>query len=193
MMLPLVLCSSSPARRALLKRLELPFTACSPDIDETPLPGESAFDLVARLAEQKAQAHKAKYPAHLIIGCDQVIELDGEIVGKPNDHADAVRTLTRASNNCMHSYTGMCLFNSKTGRKQTIVEPYDVYFRELSTQTIENYLQQEKPYQCAGSIKAEGLGTILFSRLQGDDPTALTGLPLIRLTSLLQNEGIAIV
>ena len=193
MSLKLVLCSSSPGRKALLKRLELPFTVCSPDIDETPLPGETAVELVTRLSEQKAKAHQAKFPQHLIIGCDQVIELGGEIIGKPKDHADAVRALTRASKNCMHSYTGMCLFNSQTGNTQTIVEQYDVYFRELSPETIESYLQREKPYNCAGSIKAEGLGTILFERLQGDDPTALTGLPLIQLTTSLMNEGINII
>ena len=181
----------------MLHRLGLPFSVIAPQADETPLPGESARALVARLASVKAHAvvRQRPHPAGhaLIIGSDQVAVLDGEIIGKPGDHHTAVQQLTKASGKRMEFLTGLCLLNSTTHRMQVDVTPFSVMFRVLSAAQIERYLRHEKPYNCAGSFKSEGLGIALFDKLEGDDPTALIGLPLISLVRMLEQENIHVI
>lgn len=188
----LVLGSTSPFRRELLNRLGLAFSTAAPEIDETPEHNEIAEALVVRLAKLKAKAVAKDHPNALIIGSDQVATIDGTILGKPNDHARAVEQLTRASGKRVTFFTGLCLLNSHTGDAQLCCEPFHVHFRRLDRASIENYLRREKPYQCAGSFKSEGLGIALFERMEGDDPNALIGLPLIRLVTMLKNEGVDI-
>ena len=188
----LILGSSSPFRAELLAKLGLPFTTASPDIDESPLENEQAEQLVKRLSEQKARAIGQHYTNALIIGSDQVAILDGQILGKPDNHINAVKQLTTASGKTVLFLTGLALLNSKTGQIHSLVEPFEVSFKTLSLAQIEFYLQQEQPYQCAGSFKSEGFGISLFYKLRGDDPNSLIGLPLIRLIELLKAEGIDI-
>lgn len=186
----LILGSSSPFRAELLAKLGLDFISSSPDIDESSLDNESAEQLVQRLSEQKALKIAETYSDALIIGSDQVAVLDGKVLGKPGNHENAVQQLTAASGKTVRFLTGLALLNSKTGNIQSLVETFDVSFITLSDNQIEFYLQQEKPYQCAGSFKSEGFGISLFSKLNGDDPNSLIGLPLIRLISLLKAEGV---
>jgi len=186
----LVLGSSSPFRRALLEKLGLNFESSSPDIDETAIENESAEELVARLSQQKAKAIAASYPDALIIGSDQVAVLENTILGKPGNHDNALKQLKAASGKHVRFLTGLTLLNAKTGQHQTCVEPFNVHFKSLSDQQIDYYLQQEQPYQCAGSFKSEGFGISLFSKLEGDDPNSLIGLPLIKLIEMLMVEGI---
>ncbi len=188
----IVLGSTSPFRRELLTRLGIPFTTASPDVDETALSGEAPQDLVVRLAQAKARAVAAAHPDALIIGSDQVACNDGTILGKPGNRDNALRQLSEASGRRISFYTGLCLLNAETGRSQVICEPFHVHFRVLEPSQIERYLDAEEPYNCAGSFKSEGLGIALFERMEGDDPNALIGLPLIRLVSMLQEEGISI-
>src|SRR5690606_31031097 len=184
----LVLASSSPHRRQLLDKLGLPYQVCAPNIDESRARGESPYDFVARLSREKALAVAQSFPNHLIIGSDQAAVLDGEVIGKPGDHERAKRQLADASGRSVLFLTGLCLYNSASGSTQLDVVPFRVHFRHLDEATIERYLQREQPYGCAGSFKSEGLGIALFERLEGDDPNALVGLPLIRLVSMLANE-----
>lgn len=186
----MILASTSSFRRELLKRLGLSFEIQAPDTDETPLPGEQSENLVARLAERKARSIARHESSALVIGCDQVAVLDGEIVGKPGDHEHALAQLSKASGKSVAFHTGLCLINSGNGRAQVEVVPYHVVFRQLSLDQIENYLRYEQPYQCAGSFRSEGLGIALFDRLEGEDPTSLVGLPLIRLVRMLEAEGV---
>jgi len=188
----LFLASTSPFRRELLMRLGLSFTTHAPDVDETRQPGEEARALVARLAEGKAEAVASRQPAALIIGSDQAAVLEGEIIGKPGDHAQAVRQLQRASGQTVAFYTGLCLLDSASGQRQVAVETFRVTFRTLTPTMIERYLRREQPYHCAGSFKSEGLGIALFERLEGDDPTSLIGLPLIRITRMLEAAGVTV-
>ncbi len=188
----IVLGSTSPFRRELLTRLGIPFTTASPDVDETALSGEAPQDLVVRLAQAKARAVAAAHPDALIIGSDQVACNDGKILGKPGNRDNALRQLSEASGRRISFYTGLCLLNAETGRSQVICEPFHVHFRVLEPSQIERYLDAEEPYNCAGSFKSEGLGIALFERMEGDDPNSLIGLPLIRLVSMLQEEGISI-
>ena len=188
----LILASTSPFRRDLLARLALPFMAQAPEVDETRLPGETAPELVARLAERKAAAVARQEPAALIIGSDQVAVLDGAIIGKPGDHQRAVAQLQQASGRTVVFYTGLCLLDSASGERQIAVEEFRVVFRALTPAMIERYLRREQPYQCAGSFKSEEMGIALFARLEGDDPTSLIGLPLIRLTRMLEAAGMAV-
>lgn len=181
----LILGSSSPARRALLPRLQIPFETFSPDVDESPLPNEQAPDLVMRLAELKAKTIAKTYPHALIIGADQVGVLDGHILTKPITHENAVKQLRLVSGRMARFYTGLCLYDAKEDHLQSALETYDVYFRELSDSDIEDYLQREQVLQCAGSFHAEGLGITLIEKFAGDDYTALIGLPLIRLAGML--------
>ena len=185
----LVLASSSPFRKQLLERLMVPFETISPDIDESPLEGETPRELVERLAIEKAKAVADTYPKALIIGSDQVALHGDTIVGKPHTHERAVEQLKQASGKSITLYTGLALFNASSGAMQSLVEPFTVHFRTLSDETIENYLQKERPYNCAGSVRSEALGVALIERYEGDDPAALIGLPLIRLVSMLKNEG----
>ncbi len=187
---PLVLASSSPYRRRLLEQLELPFECAAPNIDETPRPGETAEQLTRRLALAKARALAGHYPKHLIIGSDQVLLLDGQPVSKPGNHAAALDQLRRCSGRTVRFSTALCLLNSASGDHQLACEPFDVVFRELDDASIERYLQREQPYDCAGSFRMEGLGISLFQALRGDDPNSLIGLPLIRLCTMLRNEGV---
>lgn len=186
----LILGSSSPFRAEILTKLGLPFITASPDIDESSLAGEQAEQLVKRLSELKAYKIAESYPKALIIGSDQVALLDGAILGKPGNHDNAVKQLTAASGNTVKFLTGLALLNSQTGHIQSVVETFEVGFKTLSSSQIDFYLRQEQPYQCAGSFKSEGFGISLFSKLNGNDPNSLVGLPLIRLISLLEAEGI---
>lgn len=184
----LVLASTSPYRRALLEKLGVTFECAAPGVDETALPGETPRHLVLRLAHAKAQALAERYPQHLIIGSDQVCVLDGEITGKPLTEENAVKQLMKARGNIVTFYTGLALYNSATGHLQTECEPFDVHFRHLSEQEITDYLRKERPLNCAGSFKSEGLGITLFERLEGRDPNTLVGLPLIALCQMLRRE-----
>lgn len=189
----LILASTSPFRRELLARLGLPFSTQAPDVNESRRPGEDAPVLVARLAELKARAVARHEPTALIIGSDQAAVLEGEIIGKPGDYDRATAQLRRASGQTMIFYTGLCLLDSASGQCQVTVEPFRVTFRPLTPAMIDGYLRREQPYHCAGSFKSEGLGIALFERLEGDDPTGLIGLPLIRLTRMLEAAGVVVV
>lgn len=184
----IILASTSPWRRMLLEKLGVPFECAAPTTDETPLADESPRHLVLRLAQEKAQSLAQRYPQHLIIGSDQVCVLEGEITGKPHTEEKAHEQLRKASGNIVTFYTGLALFNSATGHLQTECEPFDVHFRHLSDREIEDYVRKERPLQCAGSFKSEGLGITLFERLEGRDPNTLVGLPLIALCQMLRRE-----
>jgi septum formation protein len=189
--LPLVLASTSPFRKELLQRLGITFTTAAPDVDESPLAGETPETLVKRLAEAKARAigHSCK---GLIIGSDQVATTGSDILGKPGTHARAAEQLQNLSGRLVTFHTGLCLLNSVTGEAEVDVIPFRVRFRQLDKGQIERYLQADRPYNCAGSFKSEGLGITLFEQMDGDDPTALVGLPLIRLTSMLAVAGVVL-
>jgi septum formation protein len=189
----LLLASTSPFRRELLMRLQLPFEVLAPCADETPWPDEQPPVLAARLAESKARSIAQREPGTLVIGSDQVAVLEGDILGKPGDYERAVAQLSRASGKTLMFYTGLCLIDSDSGRRQVDVVPFRVVFRTLTPAQISNYLHREQPYQCAGSFKSEGLGIALFERLEGDDPSSLIGLPLIRLIRMLEAEGVSVV
>lgn len=187
---PLILASTSPYRRALLERLGLSFSTAAPDVDERRHPGESPAELVRRLAEAKARAVAENHPDTLIIGSDQVACLDDAILGKPGDRDTAIAQLEHASGRCVLFLTGLCVLDARSGQARTLVEPFRVHFRHLTHARIQGYLERERPYDCAGSFKSEGLGIALFERLEGDDPNALIGLPLIRLIPLLEAAGL---
>lgn len=189
-MAPIILASSSPYRRQVLAKLGLDFNCEAPDIDESPLAGESAASLVKRLAKEKALVLAERYPESLIIGSDQVATLDQEILGKPHNHSRAKAQLLAANGRTLVFMTGLCLYNTKTKQSHISCETYSVSFRTLSEAQIDNYLLREKPYDCAGSFKSEGLGISLFDRVEGDDPNTLVGLPLIALVKMLDEEGI---
>jgi len=191
-MLPLILASSSPYRRELLQRLRLPFDCASPDIDESPLPGETAEQLVRRLAQSKARALAQRYPAHLIIGSDQAAVNGSRILGKPHDIGRATEQLKAASGKSVSFLTGLCLLNSQSGDAQVDCVPFTVHFRKLDEARIVRYLEAEQPFDCAGSFKAEGLGVSLFRSTEGEDATSLVGLPLIRLVDMLLAEQVQI-
>lgn len=186
----LILGSSSPFRAELLAKLQLDFIGASPDIDESPLKDEKPEQLVKRLAEAKARKVAELYPDALIIGSDQVAVLDGHIMGKPGSHQKATDQLSAASGNTVTFVTGLALYNAATKNMQSIVDYFDVVFRQLTAAQIAHYLKTEQPYQCAGSFKSEGFGISLFKELRGKDPNSLVGLPLIELIELLANEGI---
>ena len=188
----LVLASSSPYRATLLERLGLGFTCQSPDIDEAARPGESADVLVRRLAEAKARAIARGHREALVIGSDQVSVLNGQIIGKPGDHARAAEQLRAASGRRLSFLTGLCVLNGATDRAQVDVVATTVVFRELADAEIDAYLRRERPYDCAGAFKSEGLGIALLEGIESDDPTALIGLPLIRLCEMLRAEGVEI-
>ena len=188
----IVLGSSSPFRQELLRKLITNFETCSPDIDETPLLHEKPEALVARLALKKAEAVATRHPDALIIASDQVSVLQGQINGKPGSHERAFQQLKASSGNTVTFFTSLCLYDSKTHQSNLVVEPFQVHFRELEDGEITRYLEKETPFNCAGSFKSEGLGIALFSKLEGDDPNALIGLPLIKLAEMLRNQGIQI-
>lgn len=187
----LVLASTSPYRRELLQRLGIPFTTAAPDVDESALPGETPDELVRRLSESKARA-VGKTHAGLIIGSDQVATTGEDILGKPGSHERAVEQLHQLAGRTVTFHTGLCLLDTAKDTLQLDVLPFSVQFRQLSAAQIERYLRREQPYNCAGSFKSEALGITLFTRMHGDDPTALIGLPLIRLTDMLAVAGITL-
>ena len=186
----LVLGSTSPFRKSILEKLNLPFECAKPDIDETALVNESPQALVERLAIEKAKAVAHKFSNALIIGSDQVAVCDGEILGKPHTFDNGVKQLTQFSNKSVTFYTGLCVYNSGENIVKSLVEPFVVHFNQLSLPEIESYLIAEQPYNCAGSFKSEGLGICLFKKLEGDDPNTLIGLPLIKLVNLLKQHGL---
>lgn len=188
---PLLLASSSPYRRALLAKLGLAFITASPDIDESPAPGESARELATRLAREKAKALAPSCPGHWVIGSDQVASLDdGECLSKPGNYANAFDQLSRSSGQTVTFFTGLALLNTDTGEQQAHCEVFEAHFRQLAPGEIEHYLRTEKPFDCAGSFKMEGLGIALFDSLEGRDPNSLVGLPLIALTDMFRNWGL---
>jgi septum formation protein len=189
--LPIVLASTSPFRKELLQRIGIDFETAAPDIDESPLPGEAPENLVKRLSEAKARVIGKIRPG-LIIGSDQVASVGDEILGKPGTHENAVAQLRKLSGKLVTFQTGLCLLNSASNQAQVDIIPFRVQFRELDAQQIERYLQADQPYNCAGSFKSEGLGITLFERMEGEDPTALIGLPLIRLTDMLMQAGLVL-
>ncbi len=189
-MTQLVLASTSPFRREILQKLHISFESCSPEVDEQRFDGETPGALVARLAQAKAEAVAERFPDALIIGSDQVAVNGDEILGKPGTHEKAIEQLLASSGKEVTFFTGLALHNSSTGKTQVRVVPFHVHFRDLTRQQIENYLNVEKPYNCAGSFKSEGFGITLFSKLEGDDPNTLIGLPLIELVQMLESEGL---
>jgi len=189
----LILASSSPYRRELLSRLQLAFSCITPDVDETALAGELPQTTALRLAQVKARKVAISQPHALIIGCDQVATLDNIQLGKPLTHDNATRQLRMMRGREVIFHSALCLFNPLTQHMQAEVVPYSVTFRNLSDTQIENYLQKEQPYQCAGSAKSEGLGIAIIAKMTGDDPNALIGLPLISLVNMLQNEGVNVI
>jgi len=190
---PLVLASTSIYRSQLLSTLQIPFQTAAPDVDETPLPGESAEQTSWRLSRIKAQVVAKRFPDALIIGSDQVALLDGQQIGKPLNHDNAVLQLRAMRGKTVDFYTALTLLNAASGEMQTDVAITKVSFRSLSDDQIERYLKKEQPYHCAGSAKSEGLGIALISSIRGDDPNALIGLPLILLASMLEKQGVMII
>jgi septum formation protein len=190
----IILASRSPYRRALLRQIHLEHDAQPADLDESALPGELPADTATRLAHEKARAVAPRYPDALIIGSDQVCALeDGTALGKPGNHEAAVRQLTQMSGRRVLFHTAACLLNARTGRARHASVPTEVQYRTLSRDTIEAYLNSDKPYDCAGSAKIESLGIALVERVSSDDPSALIGLPLIALIGLLADEGVRVI
>ena len=187
-----VLASSSPFRRELLARLQIPFVTASPDADESALPGEAPVATARRLAEAKARAMVERYPDALIIGSDQVAASGDQRFGKPGNRANAIAQLRSMRGKSVVFHTGLCLLDSASGRTQVSCIDTHVGFRDLGDAEIESYLDKEDALNCAGSAKSEGLGISLLTYLRGDDPTALVGLPLIALCNMLRAEGIAL-
>ncbi|WP_421271139.1 Maf family protein [Aeromonas taiwanensis] len=190
MQMPLILASTSRYRKALLEKLGLPFQCASPEVDETPIPGESAEALVRRLARAKAMAIAERHDHGLIIGSDQVCVCDGQILGKPGTVENAVAQLMRAQGKRVTFLTGLCVIDAASGHAEQIVEPFAVHFRSLDEAAIRRYVEAELPLDCAGSFKCEGMGIVLFEALEGRDPNALIGLPLIALINLLGRHGL---
>ena len=189
---PLILASTSVYRSELLARLRIPFQTAAPDIDETPLSDEDAKQTSWRLSRAKAQAVAVEYPKALIIGSDQVALLGNQQLGKPLTHDNAVKQLRAMRGQPVTFYTALTLLNARTGGIQTEVAVNRVNYRELTDTQIESYLQKEQPYHCAGSVKSEGLGITLISSMEGEDPNALVGLPIILLVNMLLREGVKI-
>jgi septum formation protein len=188
----IVLASSSTYRKALIARLGLDCSRAAPDIDERALSAEAPAAMALRLAQAKARKIAEREPVALIIGSDQVAVLDDQPIGKPRTHAVAVRQLQAMSGKIVVFHTALCLLNSETNAVQLANVPTTVRFRKLDAAQIERYLQQDQPYDCAGSAKIEALGITLVEQVESDDPTALIGLPLIALVTMLQKEGIHI-
>ncbi len=189
-MVKIVLASSSPYRRELLSRFNLPFDVFNPDIDEVPHPKETAKKVSIRLAREKAFNVAPHYSNSLIIGSDQTAECQNHIIEKPITHTQAVSQLQFLSGKLVTFYTSLCVLNTKTQELQECVVVFEVKYKTLSEKIIESYLLKEQPYNCVGSVKSEGLGITLLEYIKGEDPTALIGLPLMKLTQMLQKEGI---
>jgi septum formation protein len=189
----IILASSSVYRRELLQKLQIQFSCVSPKVDETPLIEEKPHQTALRLAQDKARKVADEYPHALVIGCDQVATLDNTPLGKPLNHQNATKQLQLMRGREVTFYSALCLLNAATGNMQSEVVPTLVKFRQYKDEEIENYLAKDQPYQCAGSAKSEGLGIVLIERMIGEDPNALVGLPLIKLVSMLSNEGVAVI
>lgn len=191
----LILGSSSVYRKELLSRLGLPFEVMTPDIDETALPGETPSATALRLAQQKTAAIAAKAPGSLIIGSDQVATLDGEQIGKPGNHANALLQLQKMRGREVVFHTALCLFDGRSDISSPQIQLDNIQtfvtFRDLPDTELDAYLRIEQPYDCAGSAKNEGLGIAILEKITSSDPTALTGLPLIALTGMLRRANIA--
>lgn len=188
----LILASTSPYRRELLSRLQVPFEIAAPEVDEVPLTGESPVETAERLAEAKARAVAALFPDGLIIGSDQVAHMGDRRFGKPGTRENALAQLRAMSGHSVVFHTGLCLLNAASGRVHVRGIPTEVRFRELSDAEIMRYLEREDSLNCAGSARSEGLGISLLEYMRGDDPNALVGLPLIALSEMLRAEGIAL-
>ena len=186
----LILASTSRHRRALLQRLGVAFEVVAPGVDETPLPGERPAETAVRLAEAKARAVARVHPDALIIGSDQVANFHGDPVGKPRDRAHALEQLRAMRGRTIIFHTAVALLNARTGVCRNALVDVASTFRSADDAALEAYLDREQPFDCTGSVKSEGLGIVLFTRIASDDPTALIGLPLIRLTDLLEAEGV---
>ncbi|HXV10985.1 MAG TPA: Maf family nucleotide pyrophosphatase [Burkholderiales bacterium] len=189
---PLVLASTSPYRRELLARLRVPFEIRAPGIDEVALPGEAPRDTAVRLSQWKAKAAAASCEGALVIGSDQVAVLDGKAIGKPGSHEMAVLQLKTLRGRCVTFHTAVALLNTTNEAMQLAEVPTQVYFRNCSDDEIEHYLALERPYDCTGSARIEGLGVALVERIVSDDPSALIGLPLMQLVTMLRHEGVRI-
>jgi septum formation protein len=187
---PLVLGSTSRYRRELLQRLHLPFEVLAPPVDETPLPGEAPAELALRLALAKARAVALLRPQAVVIGADQVADLDGLPIGKPGNHERATAQLRQLSGRSAVFQTAVAVVRADSGFEQVLLAPVRVRFRALGDAEIEHYLRLEQPYDCAGSAKCETLGIALLEAIDSDDPTALVGLPLIRTCALLRAAGL---
>ena len=185
----LILGSSSRYRKELLSRLNIPFEVAAPEVDETPRLNETPRDLALRLALAKARAVASKYPEAVVIGSDQVADLEGQALGKPGNHANAVKQLQRMRGKTVIFQTALSVICLATGFEQTDLATVKVSFRDLTDAEIESYLKAEEPYDCAGSAKSEGLGIALLAAIDNDDPTALVGLPLIRTCHMLSAAG----
>ena len=188
----IILASSSPYRKELLKRLDITFTTVSPDVNERYFQDELISDYVLRLAKTKAESIVSKNDNSLIIAADQALQCDKKILGKSGNYNKAKEQLIFMSNRSLTFYTGLCLINTETKIIEEDVVSFRVDFRKLTESEIENYLVKEKPYDCVGSFKSEKLGISLLKKMNGDDPTALIGLPLIRLCKMLRNQGVDI-
>jgi septum formation protein len=186
----LILASTSPYRRELLARLRLPFEALSPGVDETARAGEAPAALAVRLAEEKAHAVAVRHPEAIVVGGDQVAVLDGRALGKPETHANAIAQLRAMRGRRVSFLTAVAVERAASGERRSRLVPCDVEFRDFPESAIEPYLAADRPYDCAGSAKIDGLGIALVARLDGEDPTALVGLPLIALVALLAELGL---
>lgn len=187
---PLILASTSQYRKMLLARLRLPFETRSPNVDETARPGEAPRDLALRLASAKARAVARDFTDALVIGSDQVAHCEGQVMGKPGNYERATQQLRAMRGKTTLFDTALCLIDAKSGREQLLLVPTKVRLRDLSDAEIDAYLRAEEPYDCAGSAKSEGLGIALMEAIEGDDPNALVGLPLIALVTMLRAEGV---
>jgi len=188
----LVLGSTSRYRRELLSRLHIPFDVAAPEVDETPLAGETPHALACRLAVAKAHAVAARFPEAVVIGSDQVADFNGEPLGKPGSHENAVAQLRRMRGHTVIFQTAVAVVCHATGFEELDIAPVRVVFRQLSDAEIESYLRKEEPYDCAGSARSEGLGIALLDRIENDDPTALVGLPLIRTCRMIRAAGVKV-
>lgn len=190
----LILASSSTYRKELLSRLRIPFKILSPEIDESPLAGESPDKTALRLAREKAAAVATRIPGSLVVGSDQIATLDGDQIGKPGTHDSALKQLQRMRGRRVTFHTALCLWDGRAADAATAAQMVNVQtfvtFRDLPDQELDAYLRIEQPYDCAGSAKNEGLGIVLIEKIESTDPTALTGLPLISLTTMLRRAGL---
>lgn len=188
----IVLGSTSPFRKELMDKLHIAYSTAAPNIDETPLSSESPEDMVLRLSLEKAKAVAEDNSDALIIGSDQCAVLDNLVMGKPGTHEKAIEQLRNSSGKTVSFLTGLCVYDAKDKTYQVECVPFEVGFRDLTDTEIDNYLRIEEPYNCAGSFKSEALGVTLFNKMQGEDPSALIGLPLITLCGMLRNKGVAL-